>query len=151
MSVEKTKNRIKNQLRRNNMYGLEAIAKANGWLMAITGASIVMTGLIVLSFVISQLPKLVAYMEKRKEEKELLKMRRIMEAKKSDRSSLDIEELVSSYKPMVEELGESFELGELHSLCQDNNMPHAHLSIRSLREAGMLIPQGEGIFTWNTQ
>ncbi len=133
------------------MYGLEAIAKANGWLIAITGASIVMTGLTVLSLIISLLPKVVAYTEKRKKEKELLKMRRAMEAKNAGRPLLDIEGLVSSYKPLVEELGESFDLEELHVLCRDNNMPHAHLSIRSLRESGMLIPQGDGIFTWNTQ
>ncbi|MCP4109362.1 MAG: hypothetical protein GY749_28205 [Desulfobacteraceae bacterium] len=133
------------------MYGLEAIAKANGWLIAITGASIVMTGLTVLSLIISQLPKVVAYMEKCKKEKELLKMRRDMEAKNAGRPPLDIEVLVSGYKPLVEELGESFDLDELHALCRNNNMPHAHLSIRSLREAGMLIPQGDGIFTWNTQ
>lgn len=134
------------------IYGLEAIAQANGWVMAITGASIVMAGLTVLSFIISQLPKMVAFMEKRQEEKEQLKMRGAKEAKRpeiSDKSPLDIEELAIDYKPLAEELGESFELRELHALCRDNNLPHSHLSIRNLREAGILISQGDGVFTWN--
>ncbi len=134
------------------IYGLEAIANANGWVMAVTGASIVMTGLTVLSIIISQLPKVVAFMEKRQEEKALLKMRDKKEVKTREipgKSPLDIEELAIDYKPLAEELGESFELRELHALCRDNNLPHSHLSIRNLRDAGILIPRGDGVFTWN--
>ena len=46
------------------MYGLDAISAANGWAMAIAGALIVMTGLTVLSFVISQLHKVAGLLEK---------------------------------------------------------------------------------------
>ena len=46
------------------MYGLDAISATNGWSMAIAGALIVMSGLSVLSFVISQLHKIAALLEK---------------------------------------------------------------------------------------
>ncbi|MBW1726140.1 MAG: OadG family protein [Deltaproteobacteria bacterium] len=39
------------------MYGLQAIAAYNGWAMALAGALIVFSGLVILSFVISQLHK----------------------------------------------------------------------------------------------
>ena len=46
------------------MFGLEAIAQNNGWTIAVTGAGIVFTGLATLSFVISQLHKLVALLDR---------------------------------------------------------------------------------------
>ena len=46
------------------MYGLEAIHQANGWAMAAAGACIVLSGLAVLSFLISMLPRLTRLFEK---------------------------------------------------------------------------------------
>ncbi|UCH23428.1 MAG: OadG family protein [Deltaproteobacteria bacterium] len=48
------------------MYGFENIATHNGWAMAAAGAVIVLCGLAVLSFVISQLHKLLNFLENRK-------------------------------------------------------------------------------------
>ncbi|MEJ2660187.1 MAG: OadG family protein [Desulfobacteraceae bacterium] len=45
------------------MLGIDAITANNGWAMAITGACIVMCGLALLSFVISQLHKIIALTE----------------------------------------------------------------------------------------
>lgn len=134
------------------MYGLEAISSANGWVMAITGGAIVMTGLTVLSFIISQLPKAVAYMEKRQQEKSEAQTRAAGEATASEADeplSLDLDELTCCFKPIVEELGDSFELKALYVKCKDSDLPHAHLSIRTLRQAGKLVSQGDGVFTWN--
>ena len=49
------------------MLGLEAISAHNGWAMAITGTIIVMCGLSALAFIISQLHKIIALFEKRKD------------------------------------------------------------------------------------
>jgi len=46
------------------LYGLEAISAQNGWAMAVAGALIVISGLTVLSLVISQLHKIAAFLEK---------------------------------------------------------------------------------------
>ena len=48
------------------MYGIQAINAHNGWAMALAGALIVMSGLSVLSFIISQLHKVLALLENRK-------------------------------------------------------------------------------------
>jgi hypothetical protein len=50
-----------------NMYGLAAIQQANGWAMAGAGACIVLTGLTVLSFLISMIPRLTGLFEEKKQ------------------------------------------------------------------------------------
>jgi len=50
------------------LYGLEAISANNGWAMAITGPLIVMSGLTILSIIISQLHKIVAMFDKKSKE-----------------------------------------------------------------------------------
>ena len=47
------------------MYGFDNITANNGWAMAVVGASIVFAGLVVLSFVISQIHKILELWEKR--------------------------------------------------------------------------------------
>ena len=51
------------------MYGLEAIQAHNGWAMAVTGAIIVMIGLSILSFIISQLHRIIDLVDDRNERK----------------------------------------------------------------------------------
>ena len=134
------------------MYGLQAISAQNGWAMAITGALIVMTGLSVLSLAISQLYKLVALFEKK--EKQEQKVEKASDKEPEDQIKLldfplaDLRLAADQYKPLTSELGESFELGVLFKLFQECNLPHPHLTIRSFRESGILVPVGEGRFTW---
>jgi hypothetical protein len=47
------------------------------------------------------------------------------------------------------EIGSGFKLSELYRLLEKHNWPHPHLTIRSLRENGLLVPAGEGLFGWN--
>lgn len=136
------------------MYGLEAISAQNGWTMAITGALIVMSGLTVLSLAISQLYKVVALFEKKekKAEPEVKKGFDETTGEVSVSSTFpltDIRSTAARYRPLTSELDENFELGDLYKLFQKNNLPHPHLTIRSFRESGLLIPIGEGRFTWH--
>lgn len=131
------------------MYGLDAIASAHGWAMAITGICIVMSGLTVLSIIISLLPKAVSLMEKPKPVKELPKPEAPKELEPPDVSPLDIDRLSSRFEPLVRDLGESFQLQKLYEVCRENQYPHIHLSIRTLREAGILVPVGDGVFFWH--
>ena len=48
------------------MYGIQAINANNGWAMALAGAIIVMSGLSLLSFIISKLHKVLDVIENRK-------------------------------------------------------------------------------------
>jgi hypothetical protein len=133
------------------LYGLEAISAQNGWSMAIAGALIVMAGLTVLSLVISQLHKIAAFLqkgvEKRSEKKQAAKTApKVAVAPKPP--AFDIDEAQARLKPLVAELGESFELTNLYELANSGELPHVHLSIRSLREAGIIVPAGDGRFAW---
>lgn len=133
------------------MYGLEAISAQNGWAMAIVGALIVMAGLAVLSLVISQLHKIAAFLEKRVEKRSEKKQAVIITPKEAvvpKPPAFDIDEAQARLKPLVAELGESFELTNLYELANSGELPHVHLSIRSLRESGVIVPAGDGRFVW---
>ncbi len=131
------------------MYGLQAISAHNGWAMAAVGALIVMTGLSVLSLAISQLHKLVALFEKKEKKIEKTSNKESGDQIKTlDFPFADLKLAVDLYKPLTLGLGERFELKALFNLFQECNLPHPHLTIRSFRESGILIPVGEGHFTW---
>jgi hypothetical protein len=133
------------------LYGFDAISAHNGWAMAITGALIVMSGLAVLAFVISQLHKIAAFLEKGVE-KRSAKRQAVKTAPKEavvpKPPAFDIDEARARLKPLVAELGEPFELTNLYELANSVELPHVHLSIRSLRESGVIVPTGEDRFVW---
>lgn len=138
------------------MYGLEAISAFNGWAMALAGALIVLSGLAVLSFIISQFHKVVAILEHREEKKkqiEALSAQREAEDRQEviipDRFPSEISETASIYRPLIDQIEQPFRLSELYEISQKNNLPHPHLTIRSFREAGILVNAGDGFFTWN--
>ena len=62
--------------------------------------------------------------------------------------AFDINEAQARLKPLAAELGESFELTSLYELAKSGELPHVHLSIRSLRESGIIVPAGDGRFVW---
>ena len=140
------------------MFGFEAIAAHNGWAMALAGALIVMAGLTVLSFVISQLHRIVDLLEYR---------RRNLEHTQTDAqtgpladnqqmflpqpSAENIKETASLYKPLAEQLGASFQLSDLYAAFNQQGFPHPHLTIKSLRETGILVPRGDGAFSWKQE
>ena len=128
------------------MYGIAAITAKNGWAMALTGALIVMTGLTVLALVISQLKRLADFIEHRGQDKPQPAATPSVEKKSP---SFDMDEVKERYQQIAQQLGDSFELTRLYQLASDSGYPHVHLSIRSLREAGSLVPVGDGRFAWH--
>ena len=138
--------------------GLENIALNNGWSQALLGISIVMTGLIILSIAISQIHKLVDFWENRPK-----KTKVAPEAVSSDMATTvdgltlevpnqcpaDIGQVAALYRPIVEQLGSTFELRELYQRATQFDLPHPHITIKCLREADILLPQGDGRFSWN--
>lgn len=137
------------------MYGLEAISQNNGWAIAVAGGLIVMSGLTILSLVISFLPHVVALLDKREEKK--LEERQLQEQAQAEPQKqpqtveppfLDAGALAQTYEPLTVDLGQTFPLTDLHKACAENDLPHTHLSIRTLLQSGKLIPEGEGTFSW---
>ena len=138
------------------MYGLKAISAYNGWAMAVAGPLIVMSGLAILAFLISQLHKVVAILERPEEkqrEMDLLAAQAGAEDKQKvmapDRLPSDINETATIYQPLIDRLEQPFELKELYGIAQQNNFPHPYLTITSLRVAGILVNVGGGLFTWS--
>jgi len=131
------------------LYGLEAISAYNGWAMAITGPLIVMAGLTILSIIISQLHKVVAIFDKK------AKQTTEPVVKSKDEISVpkilpnDILETAKIYQMLIDKLEQPFELSNLYQVAEQNNFPHPILTVSRLRDAGILIREGEGLFIWN--
>ena len=133
------------------MTGLEAINAANGWAMSLAGITIVLTGLAVLSTIISQLHKVVGWMEKSKEapaeeKKAVSDTQRALAI--PEHMPDDIDAVAGIYKSLTDGLTPPFEISRLFTVVAEHNLPHVHLSVRALRDAGHLIPDGEGRFSW---
>jgi hypothetical protein len=139
------------------LFGIENITSNNGWAMAAVGASIVFSGLVVLCFVISQIHKLLTLWDDR--EKLLDRFRKTVPAETVvekaeapvyvERHLPSVDELAGIYQPLVEQLEEPFRISQLFEIANKNDFPHPHLSIQRLQEAGLLVAQGDGTFTWN--
>jgi len=142
------------KLGRLQLYGLEAINAANGWSMSILGASIVFSGLVILSLAIAQLHKILNFWENRKDLSKNGKADTQLAQKEAskithpDYCPEDIHEAAAIYRPLFAKLGATFQLVDLYKLSQDNNFPHPHITISRLREANILEPVGDGVFQW---
>ena len=132
------------------MYGIEAISAYNGWAMAVAGALIVISGLGVLSFIISQLHKVVSLLDKSPPEKTedvpLGDTQRALAI--PEHMPDDINQVAVFYRALTDQMDPPFDVQQLYALGVENNFPHPHLSLRALRQAGLMIPAGEGRFTW---
>ena len=140
------------------MFGFENITANNGWAMAIVGASIVFLGLVILSFVISQIHKILNFWERRDEFFNRNQKQAQIEEPKPIKAPVSIQrhlptvkELASIYRPLVEQLKQPFDLIQLFDISNKMDLPHPHLSIKYLQESGILVPQGDGTFTWDKQ
>jgi hypothetical protein len=122
------------------LYGLEAITTHHGWAMSLAGALIVFAGLVVLSTVISQLHKILGIGDKTQKE--------LMVTLPKEFPS-DIDEIARLYQPLIEEIGDTFYLSNLHTIARKNGFPHPHITLNAFRDAEILIPYGDGVFSWN--
>ena len=140
------------------MYGIDNITANNGWAMAFVGATIVFLGLVVLSFVIAQIHKILKLWEKRGESAETPQAKPAPSAPSTPKvpeykvPQLPIvSDLISIYRPLAGQLSEPFELTQLFEISKKMDLAHPHLSIKKLWDAGVLIARGDGTFTWSKQ
>lgn len=129
--------------------GFHLIADNNGWAMAFTGATIVMIGLSGLALIISQLHKVLALFESKKQ-------------------GIPFETAGETPAPAVEvvdwladpaaaarmcqlftaHMGDAFTLNALYQEVERSGCPHPHLTVRTWREEGLLVPCEHGRFCW---
>jgi hypothetical protein len=141
------------------LFGFANITAHNGWAMAAVGAAIVFSGLVVLSFVISQIHKILELWEQRdkffarikKGPSQTAESQGLETAATKEHHIPTVKELASIYRPLVTQLKEPFQIVQLFEITKKMDLPHPHLSIKSLQEAGILVAQGDGMFTWDNQ
>ncbi len=138
------------------MYGLNAIAANNGWQYAFLGISIVFTGLIVLSAVISQLHKLLTVWNNRGEVLSALKSRWNTSppsvapaATVTAPPPIALDEASRQMKLIVNRIGEPFSLPKILSAAEKRGLYRPHATINALLQAGTITPDGTGYYTWN--
>jgi hypothetical protein len=131
------------------MYGLAAIQQADGWAMAGAGATIVLCGLTVLSFLISMIPRIAGAFEKKAAPQEegpppAEQPKHIV----PEKLPADNAAAATIYMALMEDLGQEFTLVDLHQKTKALGLPHPHLSINRFRDAGILISVGDDRFSW---
>lgn len=136
------------------MQGFDAITAQNGWAMAATGATIVISGLTILSIIVSQLHKIVAFFDKKEKADDVpVPVTETSPAEKAVASDFDpladLAATAKQFKPLTEKLGETFGLAQLYQTLTEAKDPHPHITVRELKEAGFLAPAEEGTFSWN--
>ena len=136
------------------MFGIKAISAQNGWQYALLGVCIVFSGLILLSFVLSQLHKLLSLWENRssigQQLKERLKKETFFEepeATKPEESS-DLMESMLHYQMLVERIGDPFALPRLLRLAEKSGLHRPHATINELLRTGIILPDKNGYYTW---
>jgi len=124
--------------------------------MAAVGAIIVFSGLVVLSFVISQINRILSFWENL-----ISNFKKNHKAKQTDelqgednsvaphRIPSDIKEAANYYSHLIEDLDQPFELTSLYEISQQKDFPHPHITISNFRQANILVPAGDGLFTWS--
>ena len=118
--------------------------------MALTGAIIVICGLSILAFLISQLHKIVALFEKKTSQGPAEDTNDIIESA----GMFILDDLAATariYQGISSQLGAKFKLHKLYQILNEETLPHPHITIRSLREAGYLAPSDDGLFSWKTK
>ncbi len=120
--------------------------------MALAGALIVVSGLTILSLVISQLHRVAGLFEKRPEEPPIVEPPPgdvpAKPFKPFDFPLDDLQEAASRCSLEAASLGESFEIKALFNVLKDRGWPAPHLMIRTFREREILVPAGDGLFSW---
>lgn len=136
------------------MHGFEAISVNNGWEYALVGASIVFSGLVILSFVISQLHKLLLLWDNRASFRQTLKARWKSEPPASETKTFEstpsLVEAKQQYKLLVERMGEPFSLPKLLKMAEGSGLHRPHAAINDLLQEGVILPDETGYYIWNS-
>jgi hypothetical protein len=141
--------------------GLENIAAHNGWAMAAVGISIVFSGLIILSFVISQLHRILDIVErwhpssrknKNREQKKSLPENQLKPPPANSAAAAkgikNLDEMIRNYKMITQRLGEPFSLPKLLDLAEKHGLAKPYSTVNMLIISGIITADDNGFYTW---
>lgn len=140
------------------MYGLEAINQNNGWAIAVVGITIVFSGLVSLSIVISQLHKILGLLENPGKIKEIF-ARKSSEGKEQQKSdipegikiSAGQKEILKQFALLVRTLEDHFSLPRLLRLAVISDVKEPYVNLDLLLKCNIIRPDGNGFFIWDSQ
>ncbi len=138
------------------MYGLEAINANNGWAICVVGISIVFSGLVSLSLVISQLHKVLALYENPSKIKAFFKTKKTQKQVEDGQDTfVDLvltqsqKEVSKQFALLVRTMEDHFSLPRLLHLAKISGLKDPYSNLNNLLKIGIVIPDGEGFFTLN--
>ncbi len=140
------------------MYGLEAINANNGWAISVVGVTIVFSGLVMLSFVISQLHKVLALWEDPSKIKALFKAKQKKASPKElpEKQIADLavftesqKEVAKQFALLVRTMENHFSLPRLLHLAQISGLKDPCSNLNNFLKTKIIIPDGSGFFTWD--
>jgi len=134
------------------LYGIEAINASNGWAISVVGISIVFTGLVLLSLVISQLHKAVALFDNPRRIKAWFsKPEEIREPPPEPVLLMTAaqKEIAKQFALLVRTMEDHFSLPRLLHLSQVSGIKNPHANLQVLLKSQIILPDGEGFFTWD--
>lgn len=140
------------------MFGIEAINANNGWAISAVGISIVFSGLVVLSFVIAQLHKVLDLYENPRKIKGWFSPKKKLE-KQPDKSletggillvlAEEQKEIAKQFALLVSTLEDHFSLPRLLELARISGVKNFYSNLKILLKSGILFPDKEGFFCWD--
>ena len=134
------------------MFGFEAIIAHNGLDISVIGISIVFVSLILLSFAVSRIHKIIELWNKRHRFKKPRQKKEPKEATIPDLTvSQDVRRASRQFKLLIEWIGEPFPLPKLLDLSEKCGLSHPHSTINELVKYELIIPDGNGYYVWNKQ
>jgi len=135
------------------MYGLQAISACNGWAITFLGVTIVFSGLVCLSIIISQLPKLLDVWDNRFHLFSQLKVSQQNEVEIpppiTPQADQNFIEAIRNFKVIVQWLGESpFSLPKLLDLAEKRGISQPHSTLNQMLHEKIIYPDGNGYYLW---
>ncbi len=135
------------------MYGFSAINASNGWAISVVGISIVFSGLVMLSLVISQLYKILGFWSNLSE----IKIRKKFKRRKRTQAN-NLPFLTENQKEISRQLlliaqitGNQFSIERLMHLAQISDVQEPKQHIDYLLETKIIISDGLGQFAWDKE
>lgn len=133
------------------MYGFDAITANNGWSIAAVGIIIVFSGLLILSLIISQLYKVLDFIEnpgkfnlfsakKTTEKKEKYILDDLTDNQKESAKQLSL---------IAKTLEEQFALPKLVRMAEVSGIKSPCNNLNNLIDAGIIKPDNKGYFIWS--
>jgi predicted nucleotide-binding protein (sugar kinase/HSP70/actin superfamily) len=136
------------------LYGLEAINAHNGWAISVVGVTIVFTGLVTLSALISQLHKLVALYDDPGKIKRMFAAKSESANKAAPTKNYMVlterqKQMCRQYNLLARNMGDVIALPKLLRMAELSGLSDPHANISLLIKSGILCADEQGYFTWD--